>query len=348
MSLTHNACCNQVHTAVNTPYVLPDPVLFRGDPFFRPPSMFNNVVGFLNPDWDEQLTDRDSWAQLRGSEYHISGSSNFPSAKHLTTVVRVSPRQVIARDLQEGEGVERGENVGEDKVEGEDKEEAREDEGNVDVGGKQPEVDVGDVEATANFWKEEEMRRNAEEEMMQEEEEWAQRPTCMPKPTETNLDGRTGPRTRITYKITRVPVSSPKDRPSSSIPTGMELDTCSQPSSSHAMETLPDDQQHSAETETMAATTLANLVMLPPSASPRLPQSETASTSIPAYDEEVLRGVFEDASQDILAFSPPRSSTPYVGDIGESSTPPTRPGSFEQGQFHVPFAFSFRSFPKNI
>ena len=112
-----------------------------------------------------------------------------------------------------------------------------------------------------------------------------------------------GPRTRITYRMVRIKkpiVAAAEGRPLSS-PTPMEMDRSSHSSSSQAMDTTSDSDQQSA------ANALASLqdpaVSLPTDNAP--------------VDRELMAGIFEEASQSLKPFSPPRK----VPSLRRQSTP---------------------------
>ena len=110
-----------------------------------------------------------------------------------------------------------------------------------------------------------------------------------------------GPRMRIMYKMVRIKkptVAATDGRPLSN-PTPMEMDQSSHSTSSQTMDTTSDPDQESA------ANALASL------------QDPTVSLSTDnaPVDRELMAGIFQEASQSLKPFSPPRkvpSSTEAV------------------------------------
>ena len=101
-----------------------------------------------------------------------------------------------------------------------------------------------------------------------------------------------GSRTRITYKMVRIKkptVATAEGRPLSS-PTPMEMDRSSHSTSSQAMDTTSDPDQQSA------ANALASL---------QDPVVSLMTVNAPV-DRELMVGIFQEASQSLKPFSPPR------------------------------------------
>ena len=101
-----------------------------------------------------------------------------------------------------------------------------------------------------------------------------------------------GPRTRITYKMVRIKkptVAAAEGRPLSS-PTLMDMDRSSHSTSSQAMDTTSDPDQQSA------ANALASLQ----------DPAVSLSTDNALVDRELMAGIFQEATQSLKPFSPPR------------------------------------------
>ena len=116
-----------------------------------------------------------------------------------------------------------------------------------------------------------------------------------------------GPRTRITYKMVRIKkptVAVAEGRPLSS-PTPMEMDQSSHSTSSQAMDTTSDPDQHSA---TNALASLQDpAVSLPIDNAP--------------VDRELMAGIFQEASQSLKPFSPPRKVPSSVDAVNTQDDP---------------------------